>query len=172
MSYSAVKSLKYSALKVISAYIYNDKGISIDILSVIKYILPMKKLTTVLLLIFLVISVAFAGALLDYFHAQSEADNVKLEWKTTTESNLANFIIERKTPDSDFIELATVAPKGNNSVYTYLDQAAYKMTNPVFVYRLKILDLDGSVSYSSTVSVSPNISGVKRTWGSIKAMFR
>ena len=132
----------------------------------------MKNRFTLLFSFFLLISTALAGALLDYFHAQTEGDNVKLEWKTTTETNLANFIVERKTPDTQYIELATIDPKGNNSVYSYTDQAAYKMTNPVFVYRLKILDRDGSYAYSSEVSVSPNISGVKRTWGSIKAMFR
>lgn len=132
----------------------------------------MKNRIAIIFSFILIISTAFAGALLDYFHAQTEGENVKLEWKTTTEVNLANFIIERKTPDTQFIELATVNPKGSNSVYTYTDQSAYKMTNPIFIYRLKIVDNDGSYAYSSEVSVSPNISGVKRTWGSIKAMFR
>ncbi len=147
-------------------------GISIDIQSGIKYILHMKNRYTAIFIILLIVSTAFAGALLDYFHAQNDGDNVKLEWKTTTESNLANFVIQRRTPDSQFIDLATLNPKGNNSVYTYIDQAAYKMADLVFVYRLKIADNDGSLSYSNEVSVSPNISGVKRTWGSIKAMFR
>lgn len=132
----------------------------------------MKNSLSVIFIIILIISTAFAGALLDYFHGQTEGENVRLDWKTTTETNLANFKVERRTPDTQFSELATVLPTGNNSVYTYLDQAAYKMTNPVFIYRLKIVDKDGSYAYSSEVSVSPNISGVKRTWGSIKAMFR
>ncbi|HKB85353.1 MAG TPA: hypothetical protein VKD08_04225 [Ignavibacteriaceae bacterium] len=127
---------------------------------------------TLIFSLLILISTAFAGALLDYFHAHAEGENVKLEWKTTTETNLANFIAQRRTPDSQFADLAVINPTGDNSVYTYLDQAAYKMTNPIFVYRLKIVDKDGSYTYSSEVSVSPNISGVKRTWGSIKAMFR
>jgi hypothetical protein len=132
----------------------------------------MKNRFTVIFIILAVVSTAIAGALLDYFHAQNEGDDIRLEWKTTTEINIAHFIIQRRTPDSDFIDLATVNPKGNNSVYSYLDQATYKMTDLVFVYRLKIADNDGSLSYSNEVSVSPDISGVKRTWGSIKAMFR
>lgn len=132
----------------------------------------MKYRFTVISIILLFITTAIAGALLDYFHAQNDGENVKLEWKTTTENNLANFVVQRKTPDSQYIDLDVVNPKGNNSVYTYIDQSAYKMMDLVFVYRLKIVDTDGSVSYSSEVSVSPNISGVKRTWGSIKAMFR
>jgi len=42
----------------------------------------------------------------------------------------------------------------------------------IFIYRLKIVDTNGQASYSNEVSVSHNVSGVKRTWGSIKAMFR
>ncbi len=132
----------------------------------------MKNRLTVIITLFIIVSTVLAGALIDYFHAQTEGENVKLEWKTTTETNLANFIVQRKTPDTQYIDLTTIDPTGNNSVYSYTDQAAYKMTNPIFVYRLKIVDRDGSYAYSSEVSVSPNISGVKRTWGSIKAMFR
>ncbi len=132
----------------------------------------MKYRFTIIFIVLLAITTAIAGALLDYFHAQNDGDNVRLEWKTTTESNLANFVVQRRTPDSQFMDLATVDPKGNNSIYVYIDQSAYKMMDLVFVYRLKIVDTDGSVAYSSEVSVSPNISGVKRTWGSIKAMFR
>ena len=132
----------------------------------------MKNRLTIIFTLFIIVSSGIAGALLDYFHAQNEGDNVKLEWKTTTETNLADFIVQRKTPDSQFSDLSSIRPTGNNSVYSYIDQAAYKMTNPVFVYRLKIVDRDGLYAYSSEVSVSPNISGVKRTWGSIKAMFR
>jgi hypothetical protein len=132
----------------------------------------MKNRLTILFTLFIIVSTALAGALLDYFHAQTEGENVKLEWKTTTESNLTSFIVQRKTPDTQYFDLATINPTGSNSVYTYTDQAAYKMTTQVFVYRLKIVDRDGSYAYSSEVSVSPNISGVKRTWGSIKAMFR
>ena len=38
--------------------------------------------------------------------------------------------------------------------------------------QLLIVDNNMQTSSSQIVSVSPNISGVKRTWGSIKAMFR
>jgi hypothetical protein len=109
---------------------------------------------------------------MEYFHARSEGENVKLEWKTGEESNLKNFILERKTQQSAYVELSTISPKGDNSFYTYVDESVYKSSDYVFTYRLRIVDADQKISYSSEVSVSPSISGVKRTWGSIKAMFR
>lgn len=125
-----------------------------------------------LILAFLIIATVYAGAYISYFHARSESDDIRLEWQTGDESNLQKFVIERRTPQSSYIEVESIAPKGNNSYYTYLDQNTYKTNDAIFAYRLKIVDANGTVTYSSDASVSLNISGVKRTWGSIKAMFR
>ena len=126
-------------------------------------------LYTIVLLAFVAL---YAGTFLEYFHGRSEGDDVRLEWKTREEVNLQHFEIERKTPQNSFVEISTVQPNGSNSYYTYLDQSAYKTTDMIFIYRLKIIDTNGQTSYSNEVTVSHNVSGVKRTWGSIKAMFR
>lgn len=129
------------------------------------------KLST-LIVSFLIIATVYAGAYIEYFHARSESDNVRLEWQTSEETNLQKFVIERKTPQSSFTEVASIAPKGNNSNYIFTDQNAYKTNDMVFAYRLKIVDNIG-VTYSQDVTVTHSISSVaKRTWGSIKAMFR
>jgi len=125
-----------------------------------------------LLVIFLLTTAVFAGTFLEYFQGRSEDEDIRLEWKTREEADLQNFKVERKTPQSSYVELATIQPKGSNSYYSYLDQSAYKIQNMMFIYRLKIVDNNGQVSYSNEVSVSHSVSGVKRTWGSIKAMFR
>ena len=124
------------------------------------------------LIVLFVIATAFGGAYLDYFQGASDGDNVRLEWKTGDETNVNHFALERKTLQTSFTEIATIEPKGSNSLYTYMDQSVYKPTDMIFVYRLKIVDNDNKVSYSSEISVSHSISGVKHTWGSIKAMFR
>ena len=130
------------------------------------------KLST-LIVSFLIIATVYAGAYIEYFHARSESDNVRLEWQTSEETNLQKFVIERKTPQSSFTEVASIAPKGNNSNYIFTDQNAYKTNDMVFVYRLKIVDNNDQVTYSADVTVTHSISSVaKRTWGSIKAMFR
>jgi len=128
--------------------------------------------TSPLILAFLIIATVYAGAYISYFHARSESDDIRLEWQTGDESNLQKFVIERRTPQSSYIEVESISPNGNNSYYTYLDQNTYKTNDIIFIYRLKIVDDNGTVTYSNDASVSHNISGVKRTWGSIKAMFR
>ncbi len=132
----------------------------------------MKLLLTKVLVVLAFISTVFAGAFIDYFQARSENENVRLEWKTGSEENLKNFVIERKTSQSSFTDIATIEPKGDNSIYTYIDESAYKSNDLIFVYRLRIVENNSQYTHSSQVSVSTNISGFKRTWGSIKAMFR
>ncbi|MCH7722793.1 MAG: hypothetical protein IIC76_05545 [Bacteroidetes bacterium] len=145
---------------------------SLDKVVTKEYILSMKKGIIILFSILVIAAAVYAGTFLDYFQGRSEGEDVLLEWKTSAEVDLKHFAIERKTPQNPYIELAIVEPKGSNSFYSYVDEAAYKTVDLVFIYKLKIVDNDGSTSFSAEVTVSHNVSGVKRTWGSIKAMFR
>ena len=137
-----------------------------------EYIHSMKMKHSYLFIVLLLSTAIFAGTFLEYFQGHSDGEDIRLEWKTQEELNLQHFKVERKTPQSSFVDIATIQPKGSNSYYNYLDQSAYKAENILFVYRLRIVDNSGQVSYSNEVSISHSVSGVKRTWGSIKAMFR
>lgn len=133
----------------------------------------MKHVTLVLLTVFLA-GTLFAGAFLDFFQGRSDGNNITLEWKTRTEQNLVSFEVQRKAgSEGEFITIATVEPRGSNSYYSYVDRSAYKGSASVYLYRLKINEGSSSpASYSSDITVSHSVSSVKRTWGSIKAMFR
>ena len=135
------------------------------------YILGMKKVLLVIIPTFLFIVAVYATTY-EYFQAHSEGDNILLEWKTGDENGLQKFIIQRKTPQTSYIEIATIQPKGSNSFYSYKDESAYKTQDLLFVYQLVFVDVNGSRSTSNEIRVSSQVSGVKRTWGSIKAMFR
>lgn len=127
----------------------------------------------VLLFLISQISLLFAGAFISYFHGRSTGESIVLEWQTGQENNLKTFVIERKTPISNFYEIGTINCKGSNSTYTYTDYNAYKSNEAAYIYRLKLVDKDGDVSYSNEVTVTHGgVSSVKRTWGSIKALFR
>ncbi len=132
--------------------------------------MKIKLLHTVI--IFSAITSVFAGAFIQFFNAKSEGDNIRLEWRTAEESNLKMFAVERKSYNNGFVEIGFVSPKGSNSSYVFVDQNVYKTTDLIFTYRLKIVDNNNQFSYSNEISVSHSVSGVKRTWGSIKAMFR
>ena len=133
------------------------------------------KRTTILTIFLLGLSATlFSGAYLDYFHAKSDGNNITIEWKTQAENGVQSFEIQRKAgSNGEFIAIGSADPKGSNSYYTFIDRSAFKSSLSIYVYRLKIVDGSGNSSgYSNEVTVSHNVSGVKRTWGSIKAMFR
>ncbi len=124
------------------------------------------------ILFLLCIAVATGSAFIEYFVARSDSNSVRLEWKTSEERGVKEFSVERKTVHGNYMSIGSIQPKGDNSVYSFLDENIYKTSDNIFKYRLKIVDTDNGVSYSKEISVSHKLSDIKRTWGSIKAMFR
>ena len=115
----------------------------------------------------------WAGAVIDKLFGYPEGNDVVLEWTTGAEINMQVFIVERKMNGSEFFKIGTVSPRGSGTSYRFVDKTVLgKTTGREYVYRLKIVDLDGTFAYSQTVTVVPQISSARETWGSIKALFR
>ncbi|MCF8305035.1 MAG: hypothetical protein K9I71_01300 [Ignavibacteriales bacterium] len=131
----------------------------------------MKK-TNILFIMFILANTYFAGSIIEYFHGRSEGNSIYLVWQTGKEEGVKEYIILRGTSKENVSQIASVNAKGDNSYYEFEDKNAYKSTESFYVYQLKIVDAAGKESYSGFVSVSHNVSSVKRTWGSIKALFR
>lgn len=142
----------------------------------------MKKVKYTILLLILCTSALFAAeSMISYFNASSDGSRVKVEWRTSDESNIQKFDLERSIKSQSFSKIATIETKGNSSSYNYTDDEVYKTSlnketqlesSNIFTYRLKIIKKDNSSEYSSNVTVSHSTSGIKRTWGMIKEMFK
>jgi hypothetical protein len=136
---------------------------------------PNRRYIALIIAIVALSGIALAGAYLEAFTAKSIDDNIVLEWKTGDESSVKQFDIERTSGGMvDFVTIGSLTATGNNSYYKFIDRSAYKSSDVIYKYRLKIVDRDPNVppTYSNQISVSHTTSSVKRTWGSIKAMFR
>ena len=125
---------------------------------------------SVLLLTFTLI---YAGAIIQSFEIESDNGNIILSWQSSTEQNVRQYEILRG-PEKDRLTLiASIPAKGVNSLYNYIDENAYKTSDSFYAYGLVIRDNDGSKSeIMHTRILHENVSSVKRTWGSIKALFR
>jgi len=134
----------------------------------------MKSLFTITLFSILLSGTIFPGAFIDFFQGRSDGTNVILEWKTRSETGMRSFEIQRKSGfHGEFTDIASMEPKGSNSFYSFEDRTAYKASESIYIYRVRIVETNGGPpSFTSEVTVSHNVSSVKRTWGSIKAMFR
>ena len=108
--------------------------------------------------------------------AFSDGVNITIRWTTENEANVVAFEILRSTSyNGGFMPVAAVDPKGP-SLYEFVDKSAFRRTTAVYYYRIKVKLTSGESYFpalnESPVSVNHNVSGVRRTLCSIKAMFR
>lgn len=88
---------------------------------------------------------------LSSFSASVTLNNVELNWTTATETNNFGFSIERRSEDSEFEEIGFVKGNGTSTLinsYSFID---LKPLSGVVYYRLKQIDIDGSINYSNEV---------------------
>ena len=74
-----------------------------------------------------------------------------LNWKTSREEDLRDFVVERKSIAGEFSEIGRVAATGNNTdirPYTFTDKVPLPGLN---YYRLKLLRTGNRFSYSNTI---------------------
>lgn len=128
-----------------------------------------------LLAVFTLSAIVFAAVTLQYFTAKNNSEGILVEWKTVDESGTVKFDLERSvnTPDN-FLSLNTKSATGNNSYYSYQDNSveARNSSATIYYYRLKCSDGAGGYTYTNHITVSHTVSGIRSTWGSIKAIFR
>jgi hypothetical protein len=122
-------------------------------------------------------SAALAGGIKDgSLSAYSNGTNIIVRWSSESETDVWGYRVERRAgPEgSPFVQLTSsdIAPRGDGSLYEFVDNAAYRVTDNIYVYRITAI-VPGNRSIAYYVTVNHRVSSIsKRTWGSIKAMFR
>jgi len=80
----------------------------------------------------------------------------QLQWRTSTEINAAYYVVERSNDGRSFIAVGQVQASGNSIIekrYNFTDAV---LTGTVYFYRLKMVDKDASVAYSSIIKLQQN----------------
>ena len=122
-------------------YLYNtDEGFFIDELSVIgggnpSTMLPLELIS---------------------FNGENDKAVNNLYWATATEKNTDRFQIERSVSGVNFETIGTVLAAGNSfktQNYTFTDTKPYLGDN---LYRLKMIDKDGTYTYSKLINIKIN----------------
>lgn len=105
--------------------------------------------------------------------AYSDGSVITIRFNTENEKNVEKFYIERRQgTDGTFIRIAALNPKGP-SLYEYIDNSAFKSTANIYQYQIRVTFSNGNTDeLIGPITVSHSVNSVKRTWGSIKAMFR
>lgn len=107
------------------------------------------------------------------FRAFAVIDHCQMEWTTGNEDNLSVFVVERSGDGTTFLPIGRVTARGSFSQYQFTDSSPLDADiDHTFYYRLKMINRDGSSTYSPVEEVSLSFTPVQHTWGMIKALFR
>ncbi|WP_170118745.1 DUF6923 family protein [Dyadobacter jiangsuensis] len=88
------------------------------------------------------------------FDARKEGNSAHLTWSTTEEVNSDRFEIERSTNGKVWVKIGSVRSNGESSIlrnYAYTDNSPQNGQN---LYRLRMVDTDGTYAFSSIRMVS------------------
>ncbi len=86
-------------------------------------------------------------------------NDVKVKWNTVSEQNVAKYIVERSTDNKSFSGIGSVSSKGNGNFSYLLADNIDELSAAKIYYRIKVIDNNGSVHYSITVSVNSKQTG-------------
>ncbi len=90
------------------------------------------------------------------FNAQLKEGVVELVWVTASEENNDYFEVQHSDNNIDFTSFDKVKGAGNSNVMHQYYSYDYEVKKGVTYYRLKQVDFDGTIEYSSTVAIRNN----------------
>lgn len=133
----------------------------------------MRKLFVIIVTILCLFSLVFANFIFLEYSATPSNNTVVIEWVTKSEDGVKKFVVLRSTDDQNFYEIGYVISKNTPETYNYTDENVVFKDTQTFFYKLRATRADNSmIEETQSLIVHPNISGIYRTWGAIKAMFR
>ena len=134
----------------------------------------MRKPLILLFILVITISLLYAGTVFEECSAVPATNQVTIKWRTLSETNVVKFAVKRGMDINNITnEVRRVTARGQGSDYQFVDENVMFKSSQTFFYRISALGSDESViEESESLIVNPNISGIYRTWGAIKAIFR
>lgn len=95
---------------------------------------------------------------LNSFSASVSGRNVNIVWTTATEVNSSSFSVERKkSVDDAWVCVGTMKAAGNTNAQKSYSFVEKNLSGGKYLYRLKMVDVDGSYTYSKTLDAEVNI---------------
>jgi hypothetical protein len=92
-----------------------------------------------------------------FFNGRLEGEQVELRWATASEQGSSHFVVQRSDDGKTFHPIGQVASAGDSQDllnYQFTDRSPLEGQN---YYRLKQVDLDGTVAYSPIVTVRTGV---------------
>lgn len=135
---------------------------------------PFTPIRATVLLALLLVAAASSGVELEYFRVEKEDAEFVLRWQAVNESDVRQYQIFRQTSLSGdrFVRIQTVSPHGAGRPYEFRDSQVFKDASEMVTYSLEAVMTGGERVTFEKVSAEYTSTALRRTWGSIKAMFQ
>ena len=93
-----------------------------------------------------------------------------MKWKSASESKMAYYSIERSENGRDFSQIGQASSLNSTSPSEYVFNDK-NLSNEIYYYRLKMVDIDGSFTYSKIISIRLNNSFEIKAFPSVFTSF-
>jgi len=87
------------------------------------------------------------------FGGANAGPNNELHWTVANEQNLSRYELQRSSDGLNYQAVRTVASRNSQSETTYRYNDPVSSVNAEYYYRLKMIDIDGSYTYSAVVFI-------------------
>jgi len=92
------------------------------------------------------------------FDGKRNAEGTQLNWSSTNENNVSHFEVQRSFDGAEFTAIGNVNARNTNGVNYYdfrdADSRVVRSAGKIY-YRLRMIDKDGSYSYSKVITINP-----------------
>jgi len=133
----------------------------------------MRYSVSIIVILLLLISLAFANIIFLEYSATPSNNSVLIEWITKSEEGISRFVILRSIDDEVFIEIGSINPEKAGHNYSFTDNNVLFKDSQTFFYKLRAERANSNSGIDTqSLIVHPNISGIYRTWGAIKELFK
>ncbi len=111
---------------------------------------------------------------MSFFKVNEEGGDLVVSWQTEEELDVREYELQRMTrfTNGQFVKVESLAPHGPDKAYLFTDEQIFKSSSERVDYRLEVIYTDGVRQQLAREQVNYTSTAIRRTWGSIKAMFQ
>jgi hypothetical protein len=136
----------------------------------------MKRLSLLTALLLFVTGASFFAPQVKFsaFTVDPQGNDILLTWQVSVEEDVRVYEVQRRSRFSNntWVKVADVAPRGSGNTYQYRDDQVYKAASEQVDYQVDAVFNDGTRASTAVKQINYTPTAVRRTWGSIKAMFQ
>ena len=134
----------------------------------------MKGFSLIILLVVLAgAGLGYSNVKLNYFNVERQGNAFMITWKAEIEDDVRSYQLYRKTSyAATFSAIHTINAHGIGKEYQFKDDQVYKAASDQVDYRLEVVLANGLRQQVAEKEVNYTPTALRRTWGSIKAMFQ